>query len=152
MLERLDRLVDEVGHLQSKLILLIGSPRSGKTCLLRSLGKHRQTAVLNVGASLGRQLLTVPHAHRHLKAAALLKDLADADARDNLAIFDNIELLFDRALRLNPLHLLKQHAHARRLVVAWPGELHNNRLTYAAIGHPEYQDYGINGLVPLEIR
>ena len=31
------RLVDEIGALQSKLVLLIGAPSSGKTALLRSL-------------------------------------------------------------------------------------------------------------------
>jgi hypothetical protein len=47
---------------------------------------------------------------------------------------------------------LKRHAHARRVIAVWPGELREDRLSYATTGHPEHQDYGIDGLVPFEIR
>ena len=81
-----------------------------------------------------------------------MKDLTDETARQGLLLLDNIELLFDRTLQLNPLDLLKRHAHARRVIAVWPGELRERRLSYATTGHPEHQDYGINGLVPLEIH
>jgi hypothetical protein len=152
VLERLDQLVDEIGSLNRKLILLIGPPRSGKTRLLNDLAKRRQIAVLNVGSALGRELLAVSSARRHLKTAALLKDLADGHAAVGLVLLDNIELLFDRTLQLNPLDLLKRHAHAHRVVAAWPGELNQDRLSYATMGHPERQDYAVDGLVPFEIN
>ena len=69
-----------------------------------------------------------------------------------MLLLDNIELLFDRTLQLDPLDLLKRHAHARRVVAVWPGELRDGRLTYAEMGHPEHQDYGLDGLVPFEIQ
>lgn len=152
MLEKLDQVVDEIGSLNSKLILLIGPPRSGKTRLLNDLGKRRQLPILNVGAALGRQLLAVPSARRHIETAALLKDLADRHAAGDLVLLDNIELLFDHTLQLNPLELLKRHAHVRRVVAVWPGELNDNRLSYATMGHPEHQHYGVVGLVPFEIH
>jgi hypothetical protein len=62
----------------------------------------------------------------------------DGDDRRQSA---NIELLFDRSLQLDPLDLLKRHAHAKRVVAVWPGELQGDtrtgRLTYADMGHPE---------------
>jgi hypothetical protein len=30
--------------------------------------------------------------------------------------------------------------------------LREGRLTYAELGHPEHQDYGLDGLVPFEIE
>ena len=151
MIERLDSLADEIGNLQSKLALLIGPPRSGKGGLIRNLALRRKNLVLNVGVALGRQLLAVPGHRRHLKAAELLRSLADECANDGLILLDNLELLFDRTLQLNPLDLLKRNAHARRVIAVWPGQIHDNRLTYASMGHPEYQDYAINGLVPFRI-
>ena len=152
MIEKLEHLVNDITSLNSKLVLLIGPPRSGKSGLLAQLSKRRETPVLNVGAVLGRQLLAIPSTRRHIQAADILKDLADDTARQGLLLLDNIELLFDRTLQLNPLDLLKRHAHARRVIAVWPGELRENRLSYATTGHPEHQDYGIDGLVPFEIR
>jgi hypothetical protein len=82
----------------------------------------------------------------------LLKNLADEFASHGLLLMDNIEILFDRTLQLSPLDLLKRHAHARRVIAVWPGELREDRLSYAATGHPEHQDYGIDGLVPFNIN
>jgi hypothetical protein len=152
MIDTLDKLIDDISSLKSKLILLIGPPRSGKSDLLRQLSARRQAKVLNVGAVLGRELLTVPNTRRHLQAADLLKGITDDVAGNGLLLMDNIELLFDRTLHISPLDLLKRHAQARRVVSVWPGELRENRLSYAATGHPEYQDYGIDGLVPFEIN
>lgn len=151
MIEKLEKLVDDITSLNTKLVLLIGPPRSGKTAFLAQLSERRNTPVLNVGAELGRQLLAVPSTRRHLQAADLMKDLSDETARQGLLLLDNIELLFDRTLQLNPLNLLKRLAHARRVIAVWPGELREHRLSYATTGHPEYQDYGIDGLVPFEI-
>lgn len=152
MIEKLDRLVEDISGLNSKLVILIGPPRSGKSDFLGQLATRRQARVLNVGAALGRELLTVPSTRRHLHAADLLKELADRFSSRGLLLVDNIELLFDRTLQLSPLDLLKRHAHARRVIAVWPGDLRDDRLSYATTEHPEHQDYGINGLVPFKIH
>lgn len=156
ILEKLEHLVDEVGALQSKLLLLIGTPHSGKTALLHSLAKSKGLTPLNVGAELGGRLAGMPQRQRHLQTTTNLRELADQHAPGDLLLLDNIELLFDRSLQLDPLDLLKRHAHARRVVAVWPGELQGDartgRLTYADMGHPEHQDYNLAGVVPFEIQ
>ena len=152
MIEKLDRLVGDVGAVHSKLILLVGSPRAGKTALLGKLGELRNVTPLNVGTEVAGQLSVCPQKQRHLQASTILRELADKHAVDNLLLIDNIELLFDRSLKLDPLDLLKRHAHARRVVAVWPGELRDGRLTYAAMGHPEYQNFAVDGVVTFEIR
>lgn len=152
MIDELDRLVDDVSTLNSKLILLIGSPGSGKSALLTQLSERRDARVLNIGADLGQKLLAIPSTRRHLQAADCLKGLADEFAEHGVLLIDNIELLFDRTLHLSPLDLLKRHAQARRVVAVWPGELGESRLSYATTGHPEYQDYGIDGVVPFRVN
>ena len=160
MIEKLERLVDEVGTLQSKLVLLIGQPQSGKTALLQALAKNRGVTPLNVGAELGGRLAGMPQRQRHLQTTRILRELADQHAPGDLLLLDNLELLFDRSLQLDPLDLLKRHAHAKRVVAVWPGELQGQlnantrtgRLTYADMRHPEHQDYSLAGLVPFEIQ
>jgi ABC-type lipoprotein export system ATPase subunit len=149
MFERLDRCVDDAAGLNSKLVLLIGQRGCGKTKLLNTLAVRRHKTILNVGAELGRLLLESPAAQRHAKAAALFQGLTAAHAAEGLVLLDNIELLFDRSLKLDPLGLLKQQARVRRMVATWPGELSGNRLRYATMGHPEYQEYGVDGVILL---
>ena len=153
MIEKLERLVDEVGSLHSKLVLLIEFPGTGKTkALLHALAKKKNVVPLNIGAELGRRLAGLPQRQRRLQTTTFLRDLAVQHATGDLLLLENIELLFDRSLQLDPLDLLKRHAHVKRVVAVWPGELRDGRLTYAEMGHPEYQDYSLGGLVPFEIQ
>ncbi len=152
MIERLERLTTEIASLHSKLILLVGSPHTGKTALLKEFGKQMEAEPLSVGSKLGLRLAGLPQKQRPLEAGSILRELADQHAKGDLLLVDNIELLFDRTLQLDPLDLLKRHAHARRVVAVWPGELRDGRLTYADMGHPEKQDYGLEGVVPFEIQ
>jgi hypothetical protein len=150
MLTRLDRLVDDIAALHSKLILLVGRPGCGKTALMAELANRRAARVMNVGAALGKRLAVLPRRQRAIQAFGVMRELADEYASGDLLLLDNIELLFDRSLKLDPLDLLKRHARAYRVVAVWPGDLRDGHLIYAEMGHPEYRDYGIEGLVPFE--
>lgn len=152
MLETLERLLEEVLALQSKLVLLIGAPQSGKTALLQALATQRGTTPLNIGKTLGSRLAGFPQRQRHLQASSILRELADQHACGDVLLLDNIEILFDQSLQLDPLDQLKRHAHARRVVATWPGDLHDGRLTYAVMGHPEHQNHGLEGLVAFAMQ
>ncbi|MDB5875721.1 MAG: hypothetical protein JWQ07_5163 [Ramlibacter sp.] len=151
MIEKLQRLIDEVGDLNSKLILLVGPARSGKTKLLRELGDKRRIEPLNVGLELGRRLTATPHNKRAFSAAELLREIADQEQTQDLLLLDNLELLFEKRLQINPLDLVKRLSHSKRVVAVWPGELRGDRLTYGDMSHPEHRDYGRDGVVVLEI-
>ena len=147
-LDRLERLVAEVGDLQSKLILLAGN--GGKTKLLRSLGERLQSLPVNVGVKLGQRLAATPVFERGFSANELLRDIT-VSARSNAPLLlDNLEVLFEPSLKINPLDLIKRLAHSRRVVAVWPGEMRDDRLVYASMGHPEYRDYSRDGVVVFE--
>jgi ABC-type cobalamin/Fe3+-siderophores transport system ATPase subunit len=152
ILDKLNRLVDEVGSLHSPLILIIGPPASGKTSLLRQLAEIRSRKVLTLGSTLGGKLASIPHRQRHFDTLDIVRELTEQYTEDGLLLIDNIEILFDRTLKLDPLDILKRNAHARRVVAVWPGELRDGRLIYADIGHPEHQDYALEGVIPFEIQ
>jgi ABC-type uncharacterized transport system ATPase subunit len=155
MLAHLERLVDDLAALHSKLVLLIGPPGSGKTALLRAFGDRTGASPLNVGAELGRRLAAVPHRDRQLQAGSLLREIARPHCCGDLLLIDNIELLFDASLALSPLDLLKRQAQARRVVAVWPSALRHGgngpRLTYAEMGHAEYRDYGLDGVIACDL-
>lgn len=152
MIEALERLIGEIGTLHTKLILLIGRPGSGKTQLLRNLAAKTSSKCLNVSMLLGSRLAPLTQRQRQLSVNRLVCELADEHTSADLLIVDNIELLFDRSLHVSPLDILKQQAHARRVVAVWPGELRDGRLKYAQMGHSEYQDYSAEGLVVFNIQ
>lgn len=152
MIEALERFVDDLAVVNSKLLLLIGAPNSGKSELLRQLAERRELHILNIGVALGRELLTIPSPRRQIQAADLLKELADEFSREGLLLMDNLELLFDRELKLSPLDLLRRHSQSRRVVATWPGTLTDNKLSYATTGHPEYRDYSCDGVVPFRVN
>jgi chloramphenicol 3-O-phosphotransferase len=102
MIEELEHAIDELGALHSRLILLVGPPQSGKTSILRCLSERRTATPLNVGTELGRCLAGLSHSQRALSASGLLRELADRHTSSELLLVDNIELLFDRSLKLDP--------------------------------------------------
>lgn len=147
-LPALERLISEVSDLQSKLILLVG--KGGKTQLLRALARRLNTAPLNVGMKLGLRLAATPVSDRGFSTNESLRDVADGVRNDVPLLLDNLEVLFEPSLRINPLNVIKLLAHSRLVIAAWPGELRNDRLIYAGMGHPEHRDYTRNGVVIFE--
>lgn len=151
MLAKLERLIGEVSELNSKLILLVGSSRSGKTQLLRKMGAKLNIEPLNVGLELGRRLAATPKNKRGFSAGELLREIADKERTQDPLLLDNLELLFEPGLQINPLDLVRRLAHSKRIVAVWPGELCGDRLVYAEMSHPEHRDYSLDGVVVLEI-
>lgn len=151
MIAKLEQLIGEIGDLNSKLILLVGQSRSGKTSLSRELGAKLHINPLNVGLELGRRLAATPNNKRGFSAGELLREIADQEQTGDLLLLDNLELLFEKGLQINPLDLVKRVAHSKRVVAVWPGELRGDRLIYANMGHPEHRDYSRDGVVVLEI-
>lgn len=152
MLTKLDCYLGQLGELNTKLIVLAGPRGSGKTNLLRELGDKLGVQPLNVNLELGRRLSATSQAGRGFSAGQLLREIADNEREeDDLLLLDNLELLFDRGLQINPLDLIKRLAHSKRVVAVWPGELRGNRLYYAEMTHSEYRDYDADGVVALAI-
>lgn len=151
LVERLERIIGEINDLNSKLILLVGQSRSGKTQLLRQVGAKLNIEPLNIGLELGRRLAATPNSKRGFSAGELLREIADTERTDRPLLLDNLELLFEPGLQINPLDLVRRLAHSKRVVAVWPGEMRGDRLVYADMSHPEHRDYSRDGVVVLEI-
>ena len=61
----------------------------------------------------------------------------DMRAQITLAL-DNLEILFDTGLEVEPLRLLQVSSRNRTIVASWNGSFQAGTLTYAEPGHPEF--------------
>lgn len=147
-LPALERLIGEVNDLQSKLILLVS--RSGKTRLLRALARRLNVTPFNIGIKLGHCLAATPVSDRAFSTNELLREVTDNVRSDTPLLLDNLEVLFEPSLKINPLTVIKLLAHSRLVIAAWPGEMRDDRLIYAGMGHPEHRDYTRDGVVVFE--
>ncbi len=120
-------------------MLLVGEHGSGKTRLLRQAATAHGVPVVDLGAELPPSLFQVPSRKRPVTVADTLGDMLRAAS--DPAVIDNIEVLFEPELRIDPLKLLQDHARNRVVVAAWPGTWDGDVLTFASPDHPEHRTF-----------
>ena len=150
-IENLELIIGKKSRPHNGLILVIGQPKSGKTDLLWKFSEIWNTRVINVGASLSRNLTLVSEKTRHLQASTILDKIISQNARNNILLLDKIEILFDNTLKINPLQLIKRYGKTNCVIAEWPGELTGNHLQYA-VGHPEHRRYDAKGFTPFILQ
>ncbi len=123
-----------------RLVLVVGPTRTGKTTALRELAQERGWPLVNVNLELSKRLLELTTKQRALRAPRLLGELVHSHSGDVL-LLDNTELLFSTELQQDPLRLLQGLSRNRTVVATWSGELDDEKLRYAAPGHPEHRQY-----------
>ena len=125
--------------LYHRLVLLVGETDSGKTTVLRALGRDLSVDVINVNLAVSAELLELTAKQRVLRLPGILEQISDQDSSP--VLLDNLEILFDRNLQQDPLRLLQHLARNRTIVAAWGGSVSGEKLLYAALGHDEYRSY-----------
>ena len=132
--------VAEAKQLYYRLVLLIGSPQTGKTQTLRILHNERGWPLVNVNLVLSERLLDLTAKQRTLRVARIFDDIVHEQVGDTV-LLDNIEMLFHPDLKQDPLRLLQSFARNRTIVATWRGGQLGTSLTYAAPDHPEYRRF-----------
>ena len=123
-----------------RLVLLVGPSGSGKTTHLRQLADSDGRHFVNVNLRLSQSLLELPRSKRPRQVDRIFGEMIDACA-GGLVVLDDLEVLFDTALQLDPLRLLKLHSRNKTLVASWNGKFQDDVLSYAEPDHPEYKSY-----------
>lgn len=123
-----------------RLVLVIGSSGTGKTDLLRSFAKQHNLPYLNINLLLSQRMLELTRGQRARKVDALFEELVEQSAAETV-VLDNMEILFDPALQVEPLRMLQSLSRNRTVVASWNGTFQDGALTYAEPHHPEYRCY-----------
>jgi len=148
--ERLAAAIRTAEALYHRLVLLAGSPGSGKTRALRRLAGQEGCPLVNVNLALSAALLNLSPRQRTLRLPRLLDEVTASSG--SLRLLDNLEILFDPDLRQDPLRLLQQLARRHTVVASWGGTLTGSTLTYAVNGHPEHRVYDTQDLLIVDLN
>jgi hypothetical protein len=142
----------------NKLVLLVAQSGSGKTEALMGVSEQTGARYVNVNLELSERLLDLTQRQRQLKTSEKLAELvadASTDGTNNgetrLVVLDNIEILFDVSLKIDPLACLQQLSKNNTLIASWNGSVENGNLAYAKPGHPEYRKYTAKDLLIIEL-
>ena len=134
----IETLVRQVKGRYEQLVLVVGPAGSGITEALRQVERSTGYPYVSLGLDLSQRLLEIPARRRPFQASRAVESIVE-DRHSEVVFLDNLELLFDRSLHLNPLSSLRKLSRSRVIVAAWPGSTDGTWITYAAPGHREYR-------------
>ena len=139
-LTALEESIQQASGQYFRLVILAGTPGSGKTAALRSIAHKAGCQVVNVNLELSKKMLELTRTQRSRQVERLLKDVIAA-APGDVVLLDNLEILFDTGLEVEPLRLLQVASRNRTVVASWSGTYVGGTLTYAEPGHPEFVQF-----------
>ena len=140
---------NKIKHAESlyhRLVLVVGPEGNGKTSALREVAERIDAPLMNINLELSRRMLDLTERQRALQVQRLLDRIA-AESESDVILLDNVEILFDVALRQDPLRLLQGLSRSRTVAAAWNGSIEHDHLLYAAPQHPEYRRYPVGGFL-----
>ena len=123
----------------NRLILLVGEAGSGKTGILRDVAGEFKTSVVNVNLVVSSQLLELTAKQRSLRLPEILGQVVEK--AKSPVLLDNLEILFDKGLKQDPLRLLQGVSRNHSVLASWTGTVTDGMLFYAEPNHPEYRRY-----------
>lgn len=142
---QIKNLIPTVEALYNKLVLVVGESGSGKTAVLLDAAKEYEGNVINLNLALSFELLELTEKQRVLKLPGLIANIIKEVGP--IVFLDNIEILFDKGLKQDPLKLLQGLSRNHLIVASWNGKYKKNKLIYATPDHPEYRAYDSKDIV-----
>ena len=139
-LNQLEEAIQQASNQYFRLVILAGLPGSGKTGAMQSIAHKAGCQVVNVNLELSKRMLELTRTQRSRQVERLLKEVI-ATAPGDVILLDNLEILFDTGLEVEPLRLLQVSSRNRTVVASWSGTYVGGTLTYAEPGHPEFVQF-----------
>ena len=144
--EQIIGMIDQAAELYHRLVLVVALPGSGKTAALQEVAERTGFRYININLELSRRLLDLTERQRTAHVQRLLDEIVGRGS-DRVVLLDNLELLFDVALKLDPLRCLRALARRRTVDAAWNGTIGNGHLLYAQPTHRDYRSYPAGDLL-----
>ncbi|MDC7724455.1 BREX-3 system P-loop-containing protein BrxF [Priestia megaterium] len=92
--------------------------------------------VLNLNLILSEELSIIPKIKYPIYVEEIIQKRFDN--RDNIYVFQHIDILFDPILQTHPIRLFENMSKQNKLIILWPGIYKDGKLIYAESGHPEH--------------
>ena len=138
--DQIMRKVTQAAELYHRLMLVVAPAGAGKTAALQDVRDRTRAPLANVNLELSRRMLELTERQRALQLPRHLQKIVSSGG-DETILLDNIEVIFDVALKQDPLRLLQGLSRNKTVVAAWNGTIVEHSLIYAAPAHPEYRRY-----------
>lgn len=139
-LTKLEEAIQQTSSQYFRLVILAGVPGCGKTAALHSVAQRTGCPVVNVNLELSKKMLELTRSQRSRQVEPLLKNVIAA-APGEVVLLDNLEILFDTGLEVDPLRLLQVSSRNRTVVASWSGTYVGGTLAYAEPGHSEFVQF-----------
>ena len=136
----LEEAIQQAASQYFRLVILAGAPGSGKTAALQSVAQKIGSELVNVNLELSKRMLELTRTQRSRQVERLLKEVIAAQP-GGVVLLDNLEILFDTDLEVQPLRLLQVSSRNRTIVASWNGSFQAGTLTYGEPGHPEFVQF-----------
>jgi DNA polymerase III delta prime subunit len=150
-LSQLEQTIKQVASQYFRLVILAGPPGSGKTAALQAISRTLGCLVVNVNLELSKKMLELTRTQRPRQVERPLKEVI-AGIPGEVVLLDNLEILFDTGLEVEPLRLLQVSSRNRTVVVSWSGTYVDGALAYAEPGHPEFVQFRQVEAVVISVR
>jgi SpoVK/Ycf46/Vps4 family AAA+-type ATPase len=137
--DKVKQSLEAAEDLYHRLVLVVGEPGSGKTTVLLDVASQLDISIINVNLELSSKLLDLTAKKRAVSLPKILYEITETD--NSILILDNLEILFDKEMKQDPLRLLEGISRNRTVIASWNGSSEGKKLRYAEAGHPEYQNY-----------
>jgi len=141
MQDKIKRSLQATEGLYHRLVLLVGQSGSGKTGILCGVAGDQGIEVININLALSAELLGLTIKQRALRLPEILTQIVDK--AESPVVLDNLEILFDKDLKQDPLRLLQGISRNRSVLASWNGTVAGSKLMYAETDHPEYRCYDL---------
>lgn len=129
-------MIGQASNSRHKLVFIIGESGAGKSSLLACLSSKFSLPLLNLGPQLGTKLMSVSLRKRPLSIEAAVQELLPLEHSG--VCIDNTDILFNPALRCDPIRLAYSVSQNRVIMYALNGRLEGRRFVRGYPDHPEY--------------
>jgi len=125
------------------LVIIVSSQEKRVFNILKYISKKLGYDYINLNLKLSEKLIQFPIHERCYYVEDYVNELLD-QYHAEILVLDNIGILFEPHLKIDPLLLLKNLSRYRSLVVHWNGKIEEGHLIYATASHPDYKKYKID--------
>jgi hypothetical protein len=108
------------------------------------ISKHR-LPVITLNKELSKLLIRKRQSNYSREIIDWISERINEIEEDPILLID-IDILFEPSFKLDPLVIFKQASRNKKLLVLWPGEFKNNKLSYATPEHAHYRNWGNPGI------